>query len=78
MSEFSGKGRLNSKNGEWLDAHSTFGGGDGKVARTEEELTESSWNDVCWDDIKEAFAKGVVETEIGLVDPDVKEKYHFY
>lgn len=75
MSEISGKGRLHAAAGQWLDAHSAFAGGSGAVERAEAELTESSWNDVDWDSIKEQSAKALLEAETGMVDPDVKEKY---
>ena len=73
----SGKGRLHAADGEWLDAHSAFSGGDGKVSRSESELNDTSWNDVEWDSIKESSAKALLEAETGVIDPDVKEKYPF-
>jgi hypothetical protein len=78
MTDITGKGRLHAPEGEWLDAHSAFSGGDGKVTRSEAELTDTSWNDVNWDDIKEASARALLESETGVIDPDVKEKYPLF
>jgi methyltransferase-like protein 6 len=69
------KSRVRDDGERWMDAHQLFTTGEEAIVDDSEANTETTWEDISYDAVREAVARQMLESEQNLVDPDTKEKY---
>ena len=69
------KSRVRDDGERWMDAHQLFTTGEEAIVDDSEANTETTWEDISYDAVREAVARQMLESEQNLVDPDTKGSF---
>ena len=63
------KNKLKEDGVRWVDAHKQFTTGEDAVVDDEEANTETTWEEIDYDTVREAVARQMLDNEAVLIDP---------
>lgn len=64
------KSRLKEDGERWVDAHQQFTTGEESIVDDSEANTATTWEDISYDDVREAVARQMLESNANLIDLD--------
>lgn len=64
------KSRLKEDGERWVDAHHQFTTGEDAIVDDSEMNTATTWEDISYDDVREAVARQMLQSDSNLIDVD--------